>query len=55
MIPRTGKERFIFGQPDRFDEKFDRMKKYYTAVVPEKGSDKYKEVDLRFKGQIICR
>lgn len=55
LIPRTGKERFIFGQPDRFDEKFDRMKKYYTAVVPEKGSDKYKEVDLRFKGQIICR
>ena len=55
LIPRVGKERFVLGQPDRLDEKFERMKKYYTAVVPEKGSDRYKEVDLRFKGQIICR
>ena len=55
LIPRVGKERFMFGQPDRLDEKFERMKKYYTAVVPEKGSERYKEVDLRFKGQIICR
>ena len=55
MIPREGKERFIFGQPDNFDAKFNRMEKYYTAVIPEKGSDKYKEVDLRYKGQIICR
>ena len=55
LIPREGRERFVFGQPEDIAEKFERMKKYYTAVIPEKGSDKYKEVDLRFKGQIICR
>ena len=55
LIPREGRERFVFGQPEYIAEKFERMKKYYTAVIPEKGSDKYKEVDLRFKGQIICR
>lgn len=55
LIPRSGKERFIFGQTERLDEKFALMKKYYTAIVPEKGSDRYREVDLRFKGQIICR
>ena len=55
LIPRIGRERFVFGQPDGVEEKFERMKKYYTAVVPEKGSDKYKEVDLRYRGQIICR
>lgn len=55
LIPRVGGERFIFGQPNGFDEKFGRLEKYYTAVIPEKGAGKYKEVDLRFKGQIICR
>jgi hypothetical protein len=28
---------------------------YYTHILPEKGSGKYKSVDLRFKGQIVCR
>ena len=55
LIPREGKEKFIFGQPEDIEEKFERMKKYYTAIVPEKGSDRYKVVDLRFKGQIVCR
>ena len=55
LIPRIGEERFIFGQPDRFDEKFSRLEKYYTAIRPQKSSGSYKEVDLRFRGQIICR
>ena len=55
LIPRTGNEKFIFGQADRTEEKFEIMKKYYTAIIPEKGSDRYKEVDLRYRGQIICR
>ena len=55
LIPRIGGEQFIFGQPNGLDEKFGRLEKYYTAIIPEKGAGKYKEVDLRFKGQIICR
>ena len=55
LIPRIGNERFIFGQPDALEEKFERIRKYYTAIVPEKGSDKYRTVDIRYNGQIICR
>ena len=55
LIPREGNEKFIFGQPRSLEDKFMRMKKYYTAIVPEKGSDRYKVVDLRFKGHIVCR
>ena len=55
LIPREGNERFILGQPHSLEDKFMRMKKYYTAVLPEKGSKKYKVVDLRFKGQLVCR
>ena len=55
LIPRIGNERFIFGQPDALEEKFERIRKYYPAIVPEKGSDKYRTVDIRYNGQIICR
>jgi cell division protein FtsQ len=55
MIPRKGNERFILGQPDFLEDKFKKLKKYYTAIVPEKGSGKYEVVDLRYKGQIVCR
>ena len=55
LIPRSGKERFMFGQPSSLDEKFSKMEKYYTSIVPEKGSDRYKTVDVRFSNQIVCK
>ena len=55
LIPREGDEKFIFGKPTSVEEKFSRIKRYYTAIVPEKGSKTYKEVDVRFKDRIICR
>ena len=55
LIPREGDEKFLFGQPCGIEDKFMKIKRYYTAVIPEKGSGKYKVVDLRFKGQIVCR
>lgn len=55
LIPRIGKELFIFGSPDDIEEKFEKMGKYYTVIIPEKGSNAYRKVDLRFKGQIVCK
>lgn len=55
IIPREGNEIFRFGQPVEIQEKFDKMEKYYTHIIPAKGSGRYKEVDLKYKGQIVCR
>lgn len=55
LVPREGQEKFIFGYPDRLEEKFGKFRKYYTAVVPKAGRDRYKVVDLRFNGQIVCK
>ncbi len=55
LVPRDGKERFIIGQPYGIEEKAAKMEKYYTHIIPEKGSGHYKSVDLRFEGQIVCR
>lgn len=55
MVPRQGKEVFIFGQPTEIAGKFERMGKYYTAIVPDKGEGYYSTVNLKFKDQIVCR
>ncbi|MCH5172661.1 MAG: hypothetical protein J1D85_00470 [Bacteroidales bacterium] len=48
-------ERFIIGFPDCFDEKFSRMGKYYSHILPHVGEGYYKSVNLKYNKQIICR
>lgn len=55
LIPREGKERFIFGQPTEINEKFEKLKKYYTAIAPVQEPGTYRSVSLEFDGQIVCR
>ena len=55
LVPREGKQIFKFGQPVQVSEKFGKMEMYYTHIVPEKGSEAYKTVDVRFADQIVCR
>ena len=55
LVPRKGKELFIFGPPVDIEDKFARIGKYYTAIVPEKGEGYYSTVNVKFKGQIVCR
>ena len=55
MVPREGRERFHFGQPDDIHEKFRKMELYYTSIVPAKGEKEYSMVNLEYQGQIVCR
>ena len=55
LIPRKGNERFLFGQPTDIKEKFNKMEKYYTHIVPAKGEGYYRIVDLKYEDQIVCR
>lgn len=55
LVPRKGNVKFIFGQPDRIADKFSRIALFYTTIVPEKGMDYYKSVNVTFDGQIICK
>lgn len=55
MIPRLGKEQFIFGPPTDFEQKFDRLSRYYTTILPEKGNGCYSTVNIKYNGQIVCR
>ena len=55
LVPRQGKEKFLFGKPDNIEDKFSRMEKYYTGIVPAKGEGYYSTVNVKYNGQIVCR
>lgn len=55
LIPREGKERFLFGQPVNIEDKFNRIEKYYTAISTAREDVKYKTVSVEYDGQIVCR
>jgi len=55
LKPSEGRESFIFGKPSDVEDKFARMEEYYQYIAPAKDSAYYKTVDVRYKGQIICR
>ena len=53
LIPREGKEKFIFGSPDEAPAKFSRIEKYYQYIQP--GEKEYTSINVKYKGQIICK
>lgn len=55
LVPRKGKEKFIFGRPEEFDKKFSKIENYYKYIVPAKGEDFYSSVNVSFDGQIVCK
>ena len=55
LIPREGKERFLFGMPSRVEEKFTLIAAYYESVAPSKEPGWYSLVDVRHRKQLVCR
>lgn len=55
LYPVKGKERFVFGRPEDFKDKFRRLEDYYRYIVPTKDEGYYTIVNVKFDGQIVCR
>ena len=55
LIPREGKERFLFGAPTRVQDKLELMTAYYESVAPSKEPGWYTLVDVRHRRQLVCR
>lgn len=55
LVPREGNEKFIFGGPQDIEEKFAKIDKYYQYIKPSKEENYYSTVNVKYKGQIICR
>jgi cell division protein FtsQ len=54
IYPQVSKQKIIFGYPEQIDLKFDKLMLFYKKILPAKGWNTYKTVNLKFKNQIIC-
>jgi cell division protein FtsQ len=55
MTPLIGDQQIILGSVKRLDDKFRRLKIFYKEGMPSAGWRKYRSVNLKFNGQIVCR
>lgn len=55
MVPRVGNHIIKFGDTGDYLLKFNHLKALYIKALPEVGWDSYREINLRYDGQIICK
>lgn len=54
MLPQIGGQVIKFGVADNLETKFKKMKIFYKEILPQKGWNTYKRVNLEYEGQIIA-
>ncbi len=54
LIPRVGSHVFLLGTTENLEEKFDNLSLFYKSGVQQTGWKKYKEINLKYKDQIVC-
>ncbi|NBU35530.1 MAG: hypothetical protein EBS35_03025 [Bacteroidetes bacterium] len=54
LIPLIGDQKIIFGEFDDSMKKWKKLKVFYKEAMPFVGWRKYRNLDLRFRNQIVC-
>lgn len=57
LVPRFGCDVIRLGKTDstEYAAKMERLQTFYTKVLPTTGWNKYSEIDLSYKGQVVAR
>jgi cell division protein FtsQ len=54
IMPQIGGQVIEFGVADNLETKFRKMKIFYKEILPQRGWNTYKRVNLEYEGQIIA-
>ena len=54
IMPQIGGQTIEFGVADNLETKFKKMKIFYKEILPQRGWNTYKRVNLEYEGQIIA-
>ena len=54
LIPTVGNQRIVMGQLGDFKLKMDNLRAFYLDGCNRFGWNKYKTINLRYNGQVIC-
>ncbi len=54
LWPQVTKQYIEFGKPEKLADKFKRLRVFYKDILPRKGWNTYKRVNVKYSNQIIC-
>ena len=54
LIPKVGDQKILLGRPEQLEDKFRRLKIFYEQGIPYEGWRKYKTINLKYRGQVVC-
>jgi len=55
LYPSIGNHKIIFGEAKDFQEKFDKLKLFYTdGLNKTDGWNKYSTINIKYKNQVVC-
>ncbi len=55
LYPSIGNHKIIFGKAIEIDEKFNRLKEFYTEGLNKTdGWNKYSTINIKYKNQVVC-
>ena len=54
LIPKVGNFQIVLGQVDGADARMEKLMLFLKRGIAKKGWNRYKEVNLKFKNQIVC-
>ena len=58
LVPLVGDQKIVFGSAyseKEVSDKFKKLKIFYEEAMPYEGWDKYSEISLKYKDQIVCK
>ena len=54
MYPQVTRQYIEFGKAEQIEQKFRKLKIFYTKILPSKGWNSYRKVNVKYQDQIIC-
>ena len=54
IVPRVGDQVVLLGSLDNYPEKLDRLMRFYRNGMPYESWDRYRYIDVRYQGQVVC-
>ncbi len=55
MVPRVGNHTILLGSAENYEEKLNNLLVFYREAMPVAGWDRYKVVNIEYKGQVVCQ
>lgn len=55
LVPKIGDQKIFFGKLADAAKKLEQLRIFYQEGMPYEGWRKYKSIDVRYAGQIVCK